>query len=204
VGDRQLFKDVDAAHFCYLLDGASYRGVANVTRSGRPCLHWAANTPSAHSFRPETYPEAGLVLNFCRNPAEDQDSPWCFVAVAGGAAAEACAVAQCPPVPVSVPVPVDLITESSAPERGGPRLRCPATYTLDAGAAKARRMYNGLRERGQYDPSRAPLHYFSFYGATTASEVASPPSRAARARSEPGARRLPRRGVPLRRRSRLG
>ncbi|KAJ1486032.1 Kringle-like protein [Baffinella frigidus] len=122
-GDAAVsIRDADPSHFCFLLDGASYRGTVNTTRSGRPCQRWAAQTPHRHDFRPEAHPEAGLVGNFCRNPAEE-DAPWCFVAAADGAATEPCGVPECPPTAVSVPVPHDL--RSGAKARPGGKLQTP-------------------------------------------------------------------------------
>ena len=39
-GDAFSIRDADPSHFCFLLDGASYRGTVNTTRSGRPCQRW--------------------------------------------------------------------------------------------------------------------------------------------------------------------
>jgi hypothetical protein len=49
-------------------EGTDYRGNQSVTRSGRVCQAWSAQTPHAHSFSSKAYPDAGLEANYCRNP----------------------------------------------------------------------------------------------------------------------------------------
>ncbi|XP_078691944.1 uncharacterized protein LOC144922175 [Branchiostoma floridae x Branchiostoma belcheri] len=49
---------------CHVGDGSSYRGTADTTRSGQPCLPWDG-----------TY---GLTGNYCRNP-DGEVGVWCFV-----------------------------------------------------------------------------------------------------------------------------
>ncbi|XP_070563655.1 inactive tyrosine-protein kinase transmembrane receptor ROR1-like [Ptychodera flava] len=65
-------------HQCYNDTGVTYRGTKNVTESGIPCQPWEANWPHSHSLSPTTYPEIGGGHNYCRNPGNKLDSPWCF------------------------------------------------------------------------------------------------------------------------------
>jgi WD40 repeat protein len=62
-----------------LLDnGWSYRGKQSVTKSGRVCQKWTAQTPHKHDRTPEEYPEAGLGdHNYCRNP-DGEPYAWCY------------------------------------------------------------------------------------------------------------------------------
>ena len=46
-----------------------------------------------HFLKTSEYPELGD-HNFCRNPGEQMDSPWCFT-LEDGVRREECAVAQC-------------------------------------------------------------------------------------------------------------
>ena len=52
--------------------GTEYRGNKNVTQSGRPCAFW--NTRMSNLD-----PSIIKAKNFCRNPDNDIDGPWCFV-----------------------------------------------------------------------------------------------------------------------------
>lgn len=59
-------------------NGEDYRGVQTMTQTGKTCQNWAdQNAPHNHTTTPVTYPDAGLVSNYCRNP---QSAPtiWCF------------------------------------------------------------------------------------------------------------------------------
>ncbi|CAD5120321.1 DgyrCDS8898 [Dimorphilus gyrociliatus] len=61
--------------------GAEYSGSLAVTKSGRPCQRWDTQAPHNHSFNnPEQFPEETLseVSNFCRNPDNSPDGPWCL------------------------------------------------------------------------------------------------------------------------------
>uniref|UniRef100_A0A2K6GMV5 Plasminogen n=1 Tax=Propithecus coquereli TaxID=379532 RepID=A0A2K6GMV5_PROCO len=62
---------------CYQGNGQSYRGTSSITITGRKCQSWSSMTPHRHEKTPEHYPNAGLKMNYCRNPDADK-SPWCY------------------------------------------------------------------------------------------------------------------------------
>ncbi|XP_077997548.1 uncharacterized protein LOC144450729 isoform X2 [Glandiceps talaboti] len=64
---------------CYRGRGTSYRGLVDVTASGKPCVKWV---DSKHKYVPSKRPDAGLEGNYCRNPssANSMTSPWCYYA----------------------------------------------------------------------------------------------------------------------------
>ncbi|ALC39199.1 Ror, partial [Drosophila busckii] len=65
--------EVDETEDCYWEDGASYRGIQNVTATGKPCLRWSWLMKEISD-----YPEL-IGQNYCRNPGGAEKSPWCFV-----------------------------------------------------------------------------------------------------------------------------
>ncbi|XP_054451490.1 plasminogen [Pteronotus mesoamericanus] len=62
---------------CYQGKGESYRGTSSTTVTGRKCQLWSSMTPHHHDKTPEKYPDAGLTMNYCRNPDSD-NGPWCY------------------------------------------------------------------------------------------------------------------------------
>ncbi|XP_066283953.1 uncharacterized protein [Branchiostoma lanceolatum] len=56
----------------------SYRGPVSTTLSGKTCQPWDSRQPHDHDFLPTTYPDSGLLLNYCRNPGEFGSRPWCL------------------------------------------------------------------------------------------------------------------------------
>lgn len=64
--------------------GASYRGFANTTLSGRVCQSWGDQLPHRHTLSPFNLPSGGLWGNLCRNPASELAGPdrvgqvWCY------------------------------------------------------------------------------------------------------------------------------
>ncbi|XP_070570703.1 low-density lipoprotein receptor-related protein 2-like [Ptychodera flava] len=62
---------------CYRGRGEEYRGLINVTESGKPCVNWI---DSKHKYIPEKFPDAGLEGNQCRNPSTSNTMtrPWCY------------------------------------------------------------------------------------------------------------------------------
>ncbi|KAM8715275.1 hypothetical protein ACLKA7_002343 [Drosophila subpalustris] len=65
--------EVDETENCYWEDGSSYRGVKNLSITGKPCLRWSWLMKEISDF-----PEL-IGQNYCRNPGSAEKSPWCFV-----------------------------------------------------------------------------------------------------------------------------
>mmetsp|Transcript_29206 Transcript_29206/g.58536 ORF Transcript_29206/g.58536 Transcript_29206/m.58536 type:complete len:820 (+) Transcript_29206:196-2655(+) len=67
---------------CEEVNMMDYRGNISVTETGLECMEWTAQSPHVHPYLPESFPEAGLESNYCRNPnggADGKDPrPWCF------------------------------------------------------------------------------------------------------------------------------
>jgi len=58
-------------------NGKTYRGLVTSTVSGRTCQNWLDQKPHKIDIKPSK--ENGLGNhNFCRNPDESFDKPWCF------------------------------------------------------------------------------------------------------------------------------
>ena len=56
-----------------------YRGLINVSESGKTCQKWTSQTPHSHSRTPQNYPGKGLGdHNYCRNPDGDEKGAWCY------------------------------------------------------------------------------------------------------------------------------
>lgn len=62
---------------CYEGNGESYRGTSSITITGKKCQPWSSMTPHRHKKTPQNFPDAGLTMNYCRNPDADK-SPWCY------------------------------------------------------------------------------------------------------------------------------
>ncbi|KAH8273781.1 hypothetical protein KR044_000261, partial [Drosophila immigrans] len=65
--------EVEETDDCYWQDGSRYRGIQNVSVSGKPCVRWSWLMKEISDF-----PEL-IGHNYCRNPGSSQTSPWCFV-----------------------------------------------------------------------------------------------------------------------------
>lgn len=78
--------------------GFSYRGLLSNTVSGRTCQKWTEEKP--HIIGIEPTEDNGLGNhNFCRNPDESEDKPWCYTVDPGQEnAKEVCEVPACPQV----------------------------------------------------------------------------------------------------------
>jgi len=62
-------------------DGADYRGVQTRTKNGYQCEQWGQGNAAAYNT--STYPNSGLLNNFCRNPYQTGSTNvaatiWCF------------------------------------------------------------------------------------------------------------------------------
>ncbi|CAB3991942.1 angiopoietin-1 receptor-like [Paramuricea clavata] len=62
---------------CLYLNGSSYHGNISVTVSGIPCQLWTDQCPHRHTMN-NTYPELNNAKNYCRNPQNSGQRPWCF------------------------------------------------------------------------------------------------------------------------------
>ncbi|XP_076579121.1 prothrombin [Chaetodon auriga] len=61
------------------IEGVNYEGNINITQSGRQCQHWRHSFP--HPIIREfnaSEPNSILHENFCRNPDNRPEGPWCF------------------------------------------------------------------------------------------------------------------------------
>lgn len=54
-----------------------YRGKQNKSRTGKKCTNWADSVTHTKKL----YPDKGLDMNYCRNPAPDEAAKtiWCFI-----------------------------------------------------------------------------------------------------------------------------
>lgn len=55
-----------------------YRGLTNVTVSGRACQAWTSQEPHTHKDTPDNRPRDGLDGNYCRNPGGAEPAAWCY------------------------------------------------------------------------------------------------------------------------------
>lgn len=69
--------------------GRGYNGSVNVTASGRDCQPWGSHLPHAHNFTWLWTEE-----NFCRNPDDRTDGPWCYT-MDRDTVSESCGIPQC-------------------------------------------------------------------------------------------------------------
>jgi len=79
-------------HDCYKVEdnGYSYRGLADFGNSGRVCQNWL----DVGKISPVGDNGIGG-HNYCRNPDQSFDSPWCFTNDGSGLSKEECSVDQC-------------------------------------------------------------------------------------------------------------
>jgi serine/threonine protein kinase len=87
----------EAPSDCYLAsdNGLTYTGTVNVTASGLPCMSWDLQLP--FDVRPiNSLLRRDLIgHNYCRNPEQRSDQPWCYASTSSGIVPENCAVAAC-------------------------------------------------------------------------------------------------------------
>uniref|UniRef100_UPI00358F1420 prothrombin n=1 Tax=Myxine glutinosa TaxID=7769 RepID=UPI00358F1420 len=77
---------------CIVGIGLFYKGNVSVTRSGIECQHWYSKFPHQPKLNPKDYPD--LEENFCRNPDESPEGPWCHTRDPT-VQRETCAVLKC-------------------------------------------------------------------------------------------------------------
>ncbi|XP_062980541.1 plasminogen-like isoform X2 [Elgaria multicarinata webbii] len=81
-----VFRRADAILFekriflleCRRGNGQDYRGTESKTQTGVSCQRWADESPHVPNFSPNSYPNASLEENYCRNPDNDKKGPWCY------------------------------------------------------------------------------------------------------------------------------
>jgi len=78
---------------CYhSADGTDYRGSKAETQDGHQCIAWDQSLSTENN--PKARPEAGLILNYCRNPDQDANGPWCYT-IQGNGAYGYCDIQRC-------------------------------------------------------------------------------------------------------------
>lgn len=86
---------------CENVQQSDYRGALSTTREGFDCLRWDTEwlMPYLTFDYLQTFPRAGLEDNFCRNPDNDSDGPYCLSAFPDGAGyfSRYCDVPKCDP-----------------------------------------------------------------------------------------------------------
>lgn len=81
---------------CVIGRGEDYKGAANTTASGLPCLPWdhpKVQEGLARRFTPQERSARLTGHNYCRNLGGNDRHPWCFVEGKGNS--EYCAIPQC-------------------------------------------------------------------------------------------------------------
>nr|1KI0_A Chain A, ANGIOSTATIN [Homo sapiens] len=63
---------------CKTGNGKNYRGTMSKTKNGITCQKWSSTSPHRPRFSPATHPSEGLEENYCRNPDNDPQGPWCY------------------------------------------------------------------------------------------------------------------------------
>merc|ERR1712142_69366 len=63
---------------CFQKPGMGYRGTRSFTREKKTCQKWNVQTPHGHKITPGNYKDSGLDENYCRNPTNAKNGPWCY------------------------------------------------------------------------------------------------------------------------------
>ena len=79
---------------CYSGTGRGYNGSVSVTSSGIPCQPWNSSYPHQYLLYLEGFEELEGGHNYCRNPGNRGDRPWCFT-TDRGVRWEYCNVPRC-------------------------------------------------------------------------------------------------------------
>lgn len=80
---------------CLPHNGLDYTGDLSVTIGGHVCLPWSSPVVQTLSKDKEFIPEITLTTNKCRNPDNDPEGPWCYVADAGNVTIDYCDLDIC-------------------------------------------------------------------------------------------------------------
>ncbi|GCB81845.1 hypothetical protein scyTo_0023181, partial [Scyliorhinus torazame] len=79
---------------CITDRGFAYRGRVSKTKSEKICQKWTSSVPHEHRNTPADFPEKGLDLNYCRNPDNHENGPWCYT-TDWHTRLEDCGIARC-------------------------------------------------------------------------------------------------------------
>lgn len=77
--DVNVTIDYSSKANCLPNQGKDYKGTLSVTMRGFTCLPWASPKAVKKAVGKEFLPEVKLEANYCRNPDDDTEGPWCFV-----------------------------------------------------------------------------------------------------------------------------
>uniref|UniRef100_A0A147AMC1 Prothrombin n=1 Tax=Fundulus heteroclitus TaxID=8078 RepID=A0A147AMC1_FUNHE len=106
---------------CVSGSGVSYEGNVNITESGKRCQRWSSSFPHPiHREYNASEPNSVLKENFCRNPDNRPEGPWCFT-TDPTVQKESCRVPRCGEVfvPATVaPEPPAVRTKACLPNHG--------------------------------------------------------------------------------------
>jgi len=78
---RTLIENLDNKHCCLTPKCTNYRGLLNMTKSGKTCQAWDSDTYHERQSvlkNQEKRKEFGLEENYCRNPTNSKDGVWCY------------------------------------------------------------------------------------------------------------------------------
>ncbi|KAM8972786.1 coagulation factor XII [Pelodytes ibericus] len=99
--------EIRPAEVCYRGNGTSYRGTANVTMTGLPCLSWDSEVihHEVSRYSGENAKDHGIGPHpYCRNPDGDKE-PWCFVLLDDRLSWEHCLIPKCSVITASTSSP---------------------------------------------------------------------------------------------------
>ncbi|XP_063296779.1 hepatocyte growth factor-like protein isoform X1 [Pelobates fuscus] len=71
-----LYQKKDYVRDCIVGNGETYRGTVFRTHKGKTCQHWGMKFPHDHKYSLNVI--NGLEENYCRNPDNDSEGPWCY------------------------------------------------------------------------------------------------------------------------------
>ncbi|XP_041949582.1 prothrombin-like isoform X2 [Alosa sapidissima] len=84
---------LDASGECFVGNGETYSEAVAITSSGKTCQYWSSNYP--HRITEfNTALDDSLKENYCRNPDQSPDGPWCFTRDPT-VRRESCAIPKC-------------------------------------------------------------------------------------------------------------
>uniref|UniRef100_A0A3Q3AWV8 Prothrombin n=1 Tax=Kryptolebias marmoratus TaxID=37003 RepID=A0A3Q3AWV8_KRYMA len=104
---------------CIIGNGFYYDGRVNITKTGKVCQQWSSSYPHPiHREFNASERNSNLQENFCRNPDNRPEGPWCFT-TDPGVQKETCKVPKCGEefVPTTV-APEPVITSDCFPNYG--------------------------------------------------------------------------------------